>query len=37
MVTNNEIGEPKEKELLPQGIYPGQEEWEKWGIARYVN
>ena len=37
MVTNNEIGEPKEKELLPQSIRPGDEEWERWGIARYVN
>lgn len=37
MVTNNEIGEPKEKELLPLGIHPGDDEWEKWGIARYVN
>lgn len=37
MVTNNEIGEPKEKELLTQGIRPGDEEWERWGIARYVN
>ena len=37
MVTNNEIGEPKEKEILPQGIRPGDEEWERWGIARYVN
>lgn len=37
MVTNNEIGEEKEHELIPQGIRPGDEEWEKWGIARYVN
>lgn len=37
MVTNNEIGEPKEKELKPLGFRPGDEEWEKWGIARYVN
>ena len=37
MVTNNEIGEPKEKELWPQGFRPGDEEWERWGIARYVN
>lgn len=37
MVTNNEIGEPKEKELRQQGIRPGDEEWEKWGIARYVS
>lgn len=37
MVTNNEIGETKEKELAPKGIRPGDEEWERWGIARYVN
>lgn len=37
MVTNNEIGDKKEKELMPLGIHPGDEEWEKWGIARYVN
>jgi adenine-specific DNA-methyltransferase len=37
MVTNNEIGDAKEKELMPLGIRPGDEEWEKWGIARYVN
>lgn len=37
MVTNNEIGESKEQELLPQGIRPGDEGWERWGIARYVN
>ena len=37
MVTNNEIGEPKERELQPLGLKPGDEEWEKWGIARYVN
>lgn len=36
-VTNNEIGESKEKELIPLGFHPGHEEWEKWGIARYVN
>lgn len=37
MVTNNEIGEPKENELSPMGIRPGDSDWEKWGIARYVN
>lgn len=37
MVTNNEIGESKENELRPKGYKPGDEEWEKWGIARYVN
>ena len=36
MVTNNEIGEAKENELTSQGIHPGDNEWEKWGIARYV-
>ena len=37
MVTNNEVGEAKEQALMAQGIMPGDEEWEKWGIARYVN
>ena len=36
IVTNNEIGEPKERELKPQGIRPGDQEWEKWGIAQYI-
>lgn len=36
IVTNNEIGETKERELKPQGIRPGDDKWEKWGIARYV-
>ena len=35
MVTNNEIGETKENELKPKGYKPGDDEWEKWGIARY--
>ena len=37
MVTNNEIGDKKEEELKPIGLHPGKDEWEKWGIARYVN
>ena len=37
MVTNNEVGEEKEKELTRLGFKPGDEEWEKWGIAKYVN
>lgn len=37
MVTNNEIGEAKETELASIGINPGDKEWEKWGIAQYVN
>lgn len=36
MVTNNEIGEKKEKELKPLGVRPGDEDWEKWGIARFI-
>lgn len=36
IVTNNEIGDAKEAELSPQGLRPGDDEWEKWGIARYV-
>ena len=37
MVTNNEIGETKENELTPLGFKPGDDEWERWGIAKYVN
>ena len=36
MVTNNEIGETKEQELEKVGVRRGDEEWEWWGIARYV-
>lgn len=37
MVTNNEVGETAEKDLMAKGFKPGDEEWEKLGIARYVN
>lgn len=37
MVTNNEVGEQTEKELSAKGFAPGDEEWERLGIARYVN
>jgi len=37
MVTNNEISEAEAKSLRKQGYQPGDEEWEKYGIARYVN
>ena len=37
MVTNNEVGESVEKDLIAKGFKPGDEEWEKLGIARYVN
>lgn len=36
MVTNNEVSETEAKTLTKQGYHPGDEEWEKLGIARYV-
>ena len=36
MVTNNEVSEAEAKTLTSQGYQPGDEEWEKLGIARYV-
>jgi len=36
MVTNNEVSESEAKELTRQGKKPGDEEWERFGIARYV-
>lgn len=36
MVTNNEVSEAEAKALTKQGYKPGDEEWEKLGIARYV-
>lgn len=37
MVTNNEVSEQEAKALTKQGYKPGDEEWERLGIARYVN
>lgn len=37
MVTNNEVSSDEEEILKREGYHPGQDEWEKWGIARYVN
>lgn len=37
MVTNNEVSADEAKSLTAQGYQPGDEEWEKLGIARYVN
>ncbi len=37
MVTNNEVSSDEEEILKREGYHPGQEEWDKWGIARYVN
>lgn len=36
MVTNNEVSTDEAKTLTAQGYQPGDEEWEKLGIARYV-
>lgn len=36
MVTNNEVSADEAKSLTAQGYHPGDEEWEKLGIARYV-
>ena len=35
-VTNNEVSEAEAKSLRKKGYNPGDEEWEKYGIARYV-
>lgn len=36
LVTNNEVADSEAKALTKQGYMPGDEEWEKLGIARYV-
>lgn len=36
MVTNNEVSDDESKTLMAQGHHPGDDEWEKLGIARYV-
>ena len=36
MVTNNEVSVQEAKILTAKGLYPGDEEWDKLGIARYV-
>lgn len=36
MVTNNEVSAEEAKSLASKGFQPGDEEWEKLGIARYV-
>lgn len=36
MVTNNEVSDAEAKSLTGQGYKPGDEEWEQYGIARYV-
>ena len=36
LVTNNEVSDAETKEMMNRGLKPGDEEWEKLGIARYV-
>ena len=36
LVTNNEVSDAESKELTEKGYKPGDTEWEKLGIARYV-
>ena len=36
LVTNNEVSADETKTLTAQGFQPGDEEWERLGIARYV-
>lgn len=36
MVTNNEVSVDEVKDLTDKGLRPGDEEWEKLGIAQYV-
>ena len=36
LVTNNEVSEAENKELTEKGFKPGDEEWDKLGIAHYV-
>ena len=37
MVTNNEVSADEEKRLRLQGYHPCDEEWERLGIAKYIN
>ena len=36
LVTNNEVSEDEAEKLTEEGYSPGDEEWEKFGIAKYV-
>ena len=36
LVTNNEVSDTEAKEMSAHGLKPGDDEWEKFGIARYV-
>ena len=36
IVTNNEVSADEDKKLAGEGYKPGDDEWEKYGIAKYV-
>ena len=36
MITNNEVSEAEARSLAKKGLKPGDDAWEKYGIARYV-
>ena len=36
LVTNNEVSDAEEKNFRKQGLTPADDEWQKYGIARYV-
>ena len=36
LVTNNEVSDSEAKEMSKNGLKPGDDDWEKFGIARYV-
>ena len=36
MITNNEVSTSEAKELSEQGYFPGDIDWEKYGIAKYI-
>lgn len=36
LVTNNEVSDFEAKTMVAKGLKPGDEEWEKYGIARYI-
>lgn len=35
-VTNNEVSSSEQEGLKKQGLFPGDPDWEKYGIARYI-
>ena len=36
LVTNNEVSDAEAKEMINKGLKPGDDDWERLGIARYV-